>query len=176
MRSVTRIRIPPSSPSICSRFQPQIISKFRSRPAAKNHPSPATTCLLYQSSNRAFCSTRLLRQEDATARAKALHQKSADEHEDAFNSQIDNAIGQAKELQARTPWHREGSDKPPVKRMRSAGAMTKGSSLSSSQTPFTTHLTNTKSSSRQAPHHTLPPSKTYSPSNDPRQERRPKIN
>jgi hypothetical protein len=29
-------------------------------------------------------------------------------------------------LQARTPWHREGSDKPPVKRMRSAGAMTKG--------------------------------------------------
>jgi hypothetical protein len=66
------------------------------------------------------------RKEDYTAQAKALHQKSADEHEAEFNSQIDNAIGEAKELQARTPWHREGSDRPPVKRMRSAGAMTKG--------------------------------------------------
>lgn len=28
--------------------------------------------------------------------------------------------------QIRTPWHREGSDTPPVARQRSAGAMTKG--------------------------------------------------
>ena len=39
---------------------------------------------------------------------------------------IDHAVDEAKELQARTPWHRDGSDKPPVKRPRSAGAMTKG--------------------------------------------------
>ncbi|KAN0090469.1 Protein of unknown function, DUF607 domain containing protein [Hyaloscypha variabilis] len=129
MRSVTRIRIPPSSPSICSRRQPQILSNFRSRPAPAFYSPPAIACLVSSSSSRVFSSTSLSRQEDATARAKALHQKSADEHEDAFNSQIDNAIGQAKELQARTPWHREGSDKPPVKRMRSAGAITKGKLL-----------------------------------------------
>tara|TARA_R110002060_G_scaffold18542_8_gene25471 strand:+ start:1731 stop:1964 length:234 start_codon:yes stop_codon:yes gene_type:complete len=52
-----------------------------------------------------------------------------DEQEDGFHRQIDDAIGEAKELQARTPWHREGSDQPPVKRNRSAGAMTKGMSL-----------------------------------------------
>ena len=39
---------------------------------------------------------------------------------------IDHALDEAKELQARTPWHRDGSDKPPVKQLRSAGAMTKG--------------------------------------------------
>lgn len=31
--------------------------------------------------------------------------------------------------QIRTPWHREGSDTPPVARPRSAGAMTKGAKL-----------------------------------------------
>lgn len=31
-----------------------------------------------------------------------------------------------KSKQIRTPWHREGSDVPPVARQRSAGAMTKG--------------------------------------------------
>ena len=60
--------------------------------------------------------------------AKALNQKGQDKQEASLDNQIDGAIGEAKELQARTPWHREGSDKPPVKRMRSAGAMTKGES------------------------------------------------
>lgn len=41
-------------------------------------------------------------------------------------NQIDNAIGKEKEIAARTPWHREGADMPPVKRQRQAGAMTKG--------------------------------------------------
>jgi len=40
---------------------------------------------------------------------------------------LDKEIGEAKELQTRTPWHREGADQPPVKRLRSAGAMKKGS-------------------------------------------------
>ncbi|KAI9673188.1 MAG: hypothetical protein M1817_003051 [Caeruleum heppii] len=39
------------------------------------------------------------------------------------------AIGEEKEKQARTPWHREGTDVPPVARQRSAGAMTKGKLL-----------------------------------------------
>lgn len=37
-----------------------------------------------------------------------------------------SATTQEKENQTRAPWHREGSDMPPVARQRSAGAMTKG--------------------------------------------------
>ena len=73
-----------------------------------------------------FSGTRILRQkdkEDSGAKAKELGQ---DEQENGFDNQIDNAIGEQRELQARTPWHREGSDRPPFKRDRSAGAMTKG--------------------------------------------------
>ena len=59
--------------------------------------------------------------------AKDLNQKGLDDQE----SQLDHAISQEKEKQLRTPWHREGSNVPPVKRQRSAGAMTKGSSIAS---------------------------------------------
>ncbi|KAI9877948.1 MAG: hypothetical protein M1830_002392 [Pleopsidium flavum] len=57
--------------------------------------------------------------------AKDLNQKGLDEQE----SQLDVAIAQEREKQTRTPWHREGSQIPPVKRQRSAGAMTKGKLL-----------------------------------------------
>ena len=49
-----------------------------------------------------------------------------EENQSKAGGPIDHAVDEAKELQARTPWHREGSDKPPVKQLRSAGAMTKG--------------------------------------------------
>lgn len=67
-----------------------------------------------------------------TDKAKELSKKGLEgdnegKGDDGFNSQIDNAINEEKELQARTPWHREGADQPPVRRNRSAGAMTKGS-------------------------------------------------
>lgn len=39
---------------------------------------------------------------------------------------FDRAVAENKEKQIRTPWHREGSDVPPVARQRSASAMTKG--------------------------------------------------
>ena len=123
MRPATRV-CPPSwirAPLSSTRHQPNILSTFRSRPSTA--PSSQRVEPLY----RAFSFSASRRIPDYTARAKALHQKSADDHEKEFNSQIDNAIGEAKELQARTPWHREGSDLPPVKRNRSAGAMTKGS-------------------------------------------------
>jgi len=60
--------------------------------------------------------------------AKDLNQKGLDDQESQFN----DAIAQEKEKQIRTPWHREGSDVPPVKRERSAGAMTKGKSAPAS--------------------------------------------
>lgn len=39
---------------------------------------------------------------------------------------FDQKVAEDKGKQIRTPWHREGSDIPPVSRLRSAGAMTKG--------------------------------------------------
>ena len=42
-------------------------------------------------------------------------------------STFERAIGAEKEKQNKAPWHREGSDVPPVARQRSAGAMVKGS-------------------------------------------------
>ncbi len=59
--------------------------------------------------------------------AKDLNQKGLDDQE----SQLSDAISREKEKQMRTPWHREGSNIPPVERQRSAGAMTKGSSINS---------------------------------------------
>ncbi|TVY51464.1 Calcium uniporter protein 6, mitochondrial [Lachnellula cervina] len=77
-----------------------------------------------------FSATRIVRQkEDYGAKAKELNQKGQEEQEKGFDNQLDDAIGEQRELQARTPWHREGSDRPPVKRNRSAGAMTKGKFL-----------------------------------------------
>ena len=52
-------------------------------------------------------------------------------------STIESAIGQEREKQTRAPWHREGSDLPPVARQRSAGAMTKGSRIVMCASAFT---------------------------------------
>jgi calcium uniporter protein, mitochondrial len=45
------------------------------------------------------------------------------EEKDDYNRRLMEDKGK----QIRTPWHRDGSDTPPVARQRSAGAMTKGS-------------------------------------------------
>ncbi|KAL8729819.1 MAG: hypothetical protein Q9181_004865 [Wetmoreana brouardii] len=60
-----------------------------------------------------------------TGPAKELHQKSNDAQEYDLNE----AIAQEKEKQTKAPWHREGSNIPPVARQRSASAMTKGKLL-----------------------------------------------
>ncbi|KAI4249893.1 MAG: hypothetical protein LQ352_005499 [Teloschistes flavicans] len=60
-----------------------------------------------------------------TGAAKELHQKS----NDANKTDLNTAIAQEKEKQTKAPWHREGSNVPPVARQRSAGAMTKGKLL-----------------------------------------------
>ncbi|KAE8441645.1 hypothetical protein EG329_004612 [Mollisiaceae sp. DMI_Dod_QoI] len=128
MRALVRLRAPVSSINVSARsqFQPLIISTFRSRP--QPYLTPQVPIALRYPIRTLSGSAR--RSKDSYAsQAKALNQKGLNEQEDGFNKQIDNAIGEAKELQARTPWHREGSDKPPVKRMRSAGAMTKGKLL-----------------------------------------------
>ncbi|KAL2040807.1 hypothetical protein N7G274_006265 [Stereocaulon virgatum] len=55
-----------------------------------------------------------------------IHASGQSRQEAAFERDIDK---QQEDKQARTPWHREGSDAPPIARQRSAGAMTKGKLL-----------------------------------------------
>ncbi|KAF2754934.1 hypothetical protein EJ05DRAFT_533124 [Pseudovirgaria hyperparasitica] len=57
--------------------------------------------------------------------AANLSQNVTDEEKNHYHE----AVVASKEKQIRTPWHREGSDKAPVARQRSAGAMTKGKLL-----------------------------------------------
>jgi len=54
--------------------------------------------------------------------ASDLNENITQEEKDHFAKKLQEDKGK----QIRTPWHRQGSDTPPVKRQRSAGAMTKG--------------------------------------------------
>ncbi|MCJ1459559.1 hypothetical protein MMC28_009938 [Mycoblastus sanguinarius] len=56
-------------------------------------------------------------------------------------SASEDAVGQENDKQDKAPWHREGSDVPPVARQRSAGAMTKGNRPSSYATSNSTDST-----------------------------------
>jgi hypothetical protein len=100
---------------------------FRTRPELLSSLLPPHS---HRPSIRKFSNTRFLKKnkEDYAAQAKELNKKGQRDEEDRVNydGQPDDKIGEIKELQARTPWHREGSDKPPVGRMRSNGVMTKG--------------------------------------------------
>lgn len=55
-------------------------------------------------------------------KARDLNQQGIDE----ALSDFDSAVAQEHKIQDRTPWHRQGAEEPPVRRQRSAGAMTKG--------------------------------------------------
>lgn len=52
-------------------------------------------------------------------KAKAVNQEGIDKELHDYDAKI-------AEAQTKAPWHREGSADPPVRRQRSAGAMTKG--------------------------------------------------
>lgn len=65
--------------------------------------------------------------ENSNARpASELNNNITQEEKDDFARKLQEDKGK----QIRTPWHREGSDVPPVARQRSAGAMTKGTAYS----------------------------------------------
>ncbi len=125
MRAVVKFRLlQPSGPHV-PRFQIDTLSTFRSRPQSLAAPSS----LFWPKSHaqRVFSSSVRGSKEVAsgTDRAKRLKQDEQEEQEDQFDKQIDDSVGEARELQARRPWHREGSDEKPVKRM-DAGSTTKG--------------------------------------------------
>lgn len=75
------------------------------------------------SQHRAFQFSSLRRSEQTQSKGvKELNRQALDKEESDF----EDSIAQEKDKQQKTPWHREGSNVPPVARPRSAGAMTKG--------------------------------------------------
>lgn len=98
--------------------------------------------------------------ENSNARpASELNNNITQEEKDDFARKLQEDKGK----QIRTPWHREGSDIPPVARQRSAGAMTKGKVLAAvfmSQTDV----------NRQAAHDALTNAQDYSSTYNPGHE------
>ena len=99
---------------------------------------------LWSSANRS--STRTC-SEDVTG----LHRKMEIRRE----STMEKAISADKDKHIKAPWHREGSDIPPVARQRSAGAMIKGSRVSLRAATLTDLRL------RKAFDNTLPPSQAH---------------
>ena len=83
-----------------------------------NYSRPTDRLTLWSSANRA-----------STRRCLKLVVGIGKEGPIRRESTLENAIGTAEEKRRRAPWHREGSDLPPVARQRSAGAMVKGSRM-----------------------------------------------
>jgi hypothetical protein len=76
--------------------------------------------------------TQSLRNVSYEQKAKDLNQQGVDE----ALSEFDTAVAEDKEKQHRAPWHRQGVEEPPVRRQRSAGAMTKGTLLTAGAKTF----------------------------------------
>ncbi|KAH4014780.1 calcium uniporter protein [Parastagonospora nodorum] len=121
------------------------IAGLASLPRACFHAQPQHQRRIYRLSQYNVAATRPLQSPSfsvaATLRAKApkfasyqnsnarpaaeLNENITQEEKDHFARRLEEDRGK----QIRTPWHREGSDVPPVARQRSAGAMTKGKLL-----------------------------------------------
>jgi hypothetical protein len=95
--------------------------------------------------------------------ATKLNEKITQEEKDHFAVKLREDRGK----QIRTPWHREGSDTPPVARQRSAGAMTKGM--------FTSHLLQAQQLTicRQTANYALSHAQNHPPAYDERPKHRP---
>ena len=95
----------------------------RPHTASTHHIRPQLACSFDRLQSRTFgLSTHRYRDEEHTTVARSRNHKNLEDQE----SDLEESIAQEKEKQTRAPWHREGSDLPPVARQRSAGAMTKG--------------------------------------------------
>ena len=127
---------------------------------------PATLLQPHARSSRrspAVISTEYRRWTSAEAKARDLSQQSIDEE----LSEYDQQISEEKDKQAERPWHREGADQPPVRRQRSAGAMTKGEYLRHKMASrrMLTH-------SRQIVDHTFPTTQACPATHDTRHQQR----
>ena len=88
---------------------------------------------------RSFTTTIVARVQEkqefqvSTSRQNSYTQPAAEQSQnvtEAEKNHFDRIEEESKQKQMRSPWMREGSEKPPVARNRSAGAMTKGKLLS----------------------------------------------
>lgn len=62
-----------------------------------------------------------------TAHTRNLQDNSKDRNEEVeYDGQLDQKLGDLRQRQKRTPWHREGIDTSPVQKMENAASMTKG--------------------------------------------------
>ncbi|RFU24091.1 hypothetical protein B7463_g12248, partial [Scytalidium lignicola] len=91
----------------------------------RSKPEPIFLSNLSNTSIRNFATSSILQKVDYEEKARSLHERGLGNEGDQSN----DATRQAKELQGRRPWHREGSDVPPVKRARNPSVMTKGKLL-----------------------------------------------
>ena len=96
------------------------------RRASRLLPSTTVGILTPRPRHSPFSSASRFRKDEHAEKARELNQKGLDEQEKSFNSQIDSAVGEARELQKKAPWHRAGSDEPPVEKLRKASTITKG--------------------------------------------------
>lgn len=108
-----------------------------------NRPWVCSSCRiqtsLSQSTRRTFATSSPLRPQEKqkpfetlTDNEKSYNQPAAEVSQDVPQQEqnhFDRIERESKAKQMQSPWMREGSDKPPVERMRSAGAMTKGKLL-----------------------------------------------
>ncbi|KAL9115074.1 MAG: hypothetical protein Q9227_000868 [Pyrenula ochraceoflavens] len=107
------LRLKTSSSSFSSQL-------FRNCPDSREFP------LYRRSPKAALASTKIQARFIASdAGASNIDHQSFDGKEEGF----ENVLAEEREKQVRTPWHREGTAEAPVKRPRSAGAMTKGKLL-----------------------------------------------
>lgn len=86
-------------------------------------PCASRALCLFQHSDAKLLKTR------TQWRSASFAQKAADLNQKGIDQELgeyDQSIAEEKEKQRKAPWHREGSQEPPVKRARDAGAMTKG--------------------------------------------------
>lgn len=117
LRAFSRVRCVATSPHTANtHIQVAAIARIQHQ-RYQSIPTPARTQCRHFS-----ISTLLATDGSRTNAVKDVQQQNADPEE----SDLDRAISQEKEKQTRAPWHREGSNVPPVARQRSAGAMTKG--------------------------------------------------
>jgi hypothetical protein len=66
--------------------------------------------------------TKYVDQEELSRKGMGLQEKG----ETTKDGQIVDAFGDAKEKQTRTPWHREGPEQPPIRKLRSGRETPKG--------------------------------------------------
>lgn len=112
-------------------------NSLRTLSATRNHGTranrPSIARLTYLSSNCNQLSVPTNTQTTwlryyATSSSTSEPSTARDSHKEPDDrpSELDEAVSYVKQNQTKTPWQREGSQTPPVKREREASAMTKG--------------------------------------------------